>query len=767
MHRLRNKGLVAVFAASLAVALSHAGAAPQVGYAYPAGGQRGTTFRVEIGGQSLQDVDGVRVSGRGVHATVVEYVPPLSNEERGRTERFLRELVRRRWNAGVMDRVAKEKEKPALPDHPWLRNIDQKSSNELDLLRTRLFDPKRQPNAQIREQVVIEVTIDPDAQTGDRELRLASHEGLSNPLCFQVGVLPEVCEKTFSGGQAAPVLDLPVLLNGQVTPGETDPIRLRARNGQKLVICLQARRLIPYLADAVPGWFQATMALYGPGGDEVAWSDDYRFSPDPVLFYEVPADGVYELEVRDAIYRGRNDFVYRVAAGELPFVTRVFPYGGQAGTPAATSIQGWNLPVETLQLDTRPGSTALRLAAVGAEQGFCNEVRYAVNTLREATETEPNNGAGNAQQVAFPRVINGRIGQPGDIDVFRFEGRAGQEIVAEVYARRLNSPLDSLLRLTDSTGAELALNDDHKDLEMGLITHQADSYVRYKLPGDGAYLAFLSDAQHKGGEAHAYRLQIRNTQPDFALRLVPSCINMQAGGTAKVTLHALRKDGFDGEIKLVLTDAPDGFRLIGGRVPAGEKSVEATLSAPRGTQRQVSSVRIEGQAEIGGVAVGRQAVAAEDMMQAFLWRFLVPRQELLVAIRGSRPVPAVWRPLAPGFRVDNTAPVAIPLGGTARVEIEAPRTLPGSESIALSSVRFRLSNRPRGVTLRETTAGPTGVALTLKADPNTALTGDTANLIVEAFTKPAAGNAAGPSRDRRNRVELGVLPAIAYEIVKP
>ena len=69
-------------------------AAPQLGYAYPAGGQRGTTFTVEVGGQSLQHVDAVRVSGRGVRAAVVEYARPLDNNERGRTQRFLRELRR-------------------------------------------------------------------------------------------------------------------------------------------------------------------------------------------------------------------------------------------------------------------------------------------------------------------------------------------------------------------------------------------------------------------------------------------------------------------------------------------------------------------------------------------------------------------------------------------------------------------------------------------------------------------------------------------------
>ncbi len=760
--------LAVVLATVLTVACCRpVAAAPQIGYAYPAGGQRGTTFTVEVGGQSLQHVDAVRVSGRGVRAAVVEYARPLDNNERGRTQRFLRELVRRRWNASVMDRVARETREPPLPDHPWLRDIDQKSPNELDLLRTRLFDPKKQPNAQIREQAVIEVTIDRDAQTGDRELRLASHEGLSNPLCFQVGTLPEVCEKTFTGGRAAPVLDPPMLLNGQVTPGEVDHVHLRLRSGQKLVISLQARRLIPYLADAVPGWFQAIMTLHDSSGNEVAWSDDYRFSPDPVILYEVPANGVYTLEVRDAIYRGRNDFVYRIAVGQLPFVAEVFPMGGPTATAVAASIRGWNLTTETLQLDTRPGPVAVRQISLGPGDGPCNDVRYAVSTLPEVTETEPNNADAKAHEVAFPVVVNGRIGQPGDVDIFGFQGRTGREIVVEVFARRLHSPLDSYLRLTDSMGKDLAVNDDHKDREMGLLTHQADSYVRVRLPRDGRYLVFLSDAQRRGGSTHAYRLQLRNAQPDFALRLVPSCINVPPGGTSKVTVHALRKDGFDGEIKLALADTPDGFTLSSTQVPAGQESVEAQFRAPRGAHRQVLPLRIDGQAEIGGVQVSHPAIPAEDMMQAFLWRFLVPRRELLAAVRGPRPIPAVWRPLATGFQVAYTTPVRIPLGGTAKVAIKAPQALPGNEGTALSSVRYRLCNRPRGVTLRQATAGPTGVELTFKADPNTALAGDAANVIVEAFAKRTAENATGPSTDRGIPVELGVLPAIAYEIVKP
>ena len=40
-----------------------------------------------------------------------------------------------------------------------------------------------------------------------------------------------------------------------------------------------------------------------------------------------------------------------------------------------------------------------------------------------------------SQRVALPVIVNGRVDQPGDWDVFSFEGRAGQEITAEVMGR--------------------------------------------------------------------------------------------------------------------------------------------------------------------------------------------------------------------------------------------------------------------------------------------------------------------------------------------
>src|ERR1017187_1038667 len=54
---------------------------PYIGFVYPAGGQQGTTFQIRLGGQGLEDINRVFVTGSGVTAKVVEYDRPLNPQE--------------------------------------------------------------------------------------------------------------------------------------------------------------------------------------------------------------------------------------------------------------------------------------------------------------------------------------------------------------------------------------------------------------------------------------------------------------------------------------------------------------------------------------------------------------------------------------------------------------------------------------------------------------------------------------------------------------
>jgi hypothetical protein len=166
-----------------------------------------------------------------------------------------------------------------------------------------------------------------------------------------------------------------------------------------------------------------------------------------------------------------------------------------------------------------------------------------------------------------------------------------------------------------------------------LNTHHADSWLRVRLPADGTYYVHIGDVQNKGGPEYAYRLRISPPRTDFELRLAPSSLTVRGGTSTPITVYALRRDGFSGEIALALKGAPTGFTLSSDRVPAGQDQVTLTLTVRPMPAKELVSLRLEGRATIEGHEVVRPVVPAEDMMQAFAYRHLVPAQELMVAVR--------------------------------------------------------------------------------------------------------------------------------------
>jgi hypothetical protein len=735
--------------------------APHLGYVLPAGGRQGTTFQVKVGGQFLNNVTDVFVSGSGIQAAVTDSERPMTPMQATQLRDRLQELQKQPMDAAVQKEMADIR------------------------VKLLIFNSTRLTSPVLAETVALQITISPDAEPGKRELRVATQQGMSNPLIFCVGQLPEFNEKetinvNIQPGTNQPQISmpptnmeitLPATVNGRIkpglprpsvppvpgqqfTPGDADRYRFQARQGQNLVIAVSARDLIPYLADAVPGWFQATLALYDDKGNELAYDDDYRFNPDPVLHYEIPKDGEYTIEIKDALYRGREDFVYRITVGEVPFVTGIFPLGGQAGSQTKVEVQGWNLPVERLTMNAKGKEAGIYPISVRKGDLISNIVPFAVDTLPEIVEKEPNDSQKSAQRVKLPIIVNGRIDHPGDWDVFSFDGRKGDAIVAEVYARRLDSPLDSVLRLTDAAGKQVAFNDDHEDKGFGLITHQADSLISTTLPANGTYYLYLGDAQQKGGPEYAYRLRISPPRPDFDLRVTPSGVNAPGGWNVPITVYALRKDGFSGDIELALKDAPKGFILTGAVVPAGQDQVRLTLTTPLVQLKEPLKLSLEGRAMIQGHEVRRLAVPAEDMMQAFAYHHLVPQEALRVAV----PRRSVFK-TPPS--VAGEQPVKIPAGGTVRLQVQVP--IPPNNVI--EKIDFELSEPPQGIELGDTSLAQNQGEIVLKCDAAKAKPGTKGNLIItiSAERQPPAGNQ--KAQANRQRVPLGTLPAIPFEIV--
>jgi hypothetical protein len=298
------------------------------------------------------------------------------------------------------------------------------------------------PNA-----VRISLAVAPDAELGERDLRLITPGGISNRVRFFIGALPEINEVEPNTDRAKPqvLAALPILINGQILDNDRDNFRFAAKKGQTIVCDVQARSLLAYLPDTVPGFLDTSLTLLDPAGKVLASVDRFRHKPDSLLTYTIAQDGEYTLEISDVIYRGRGDFIYRLSIGVFPYLTNVFPLGWQRNSTAQIELRGVGLPAPTMSFPVPADSPARRLVGPIAGGIPTNVVPFAVGDVPEVRETEPNDTLAQANRVPMPTVINGRIQQPGDVDHFLVTAKAGQVMVFDVQARRLDSPLDSFL----------------------------------------------------------------------------------------------------------------------------------------------------------------------------------------------------------------------------------------------------------------------------------------------------------------------------------
>lgn len=651
-----------------------------IGYVYPAGGQAGTNITVRLGGQGLEEVKGAIVTGNGVSAVVVENYRRLNNQEMQLLNEQVAVLKRETMTAeakamlvsdsGQMMSAAEHSDDVAGSESkaPDTGNRGDAIRKQIEKIERRTFEFVQNPASMaIGSVVILEVRVGADATPGEREIRLVTARGISNPLPFHIGSIPEHTKKAMIPsakqvlGKEAQALrrrgmdeteariELPCTVNGQISSGEISRYWFKAKKGQKLVISVQARELVPFIADAVPGWFQPVLTVYDKQGREVAYVDDFYFKPDPAVLFDVPEDGEYMFAIRDSLYRGREDFVYRISAGELPFVTSVFPLGKRAGSDTRPQVRGWNLKNDNMELACSCAVCAeiesnnaqpLDASAISApgihmlqpktQPLASGALRFAVSDLPESTEA--NDSAQKAQAVEMPCVINGRIERPGQVDVYEFSGKSNGVVVLEVLARRLDSPLDSVLRVTDATGALLGFNDDTEDLGAGIQTHHADSYLRVTLPKDGAYYAHLTDTARSGGDAFAYRLRISEPQPRFELRVTPSNLNLRSRSSGGLNVHAIRRDGFAGPIQVSLKDSAAGFSAQPITMAATQTVARLNIKTRLDATDEPVDLVVRGRAKWEERTLESIATPAEDKMQAFLWRHLVPARDLKAVV---------------------------------------------------------------------------------------------------------------------------------------
>ncbi len=264
----------------------------------------------------------------------------------------------------------------------------------------------------------------------------------------------------------------------------------------------------------------------------------------------------------------------------------------------------------TVPADAPQGTYALRIATPG---GISNLRLFTVDelpTLRQAANTT----LATAQELQLPVAVEGSVNAE-SFHYFKFRGEAGQRLSLDVQARRLGSALDSVVRLLDATGRELAFSDDENATE-------ADSRFAIRLPAAGEYFIELRDIRYQGSANHVFRMRVG----DFPLVTTTYPLGVQRGTTARLSVTGPDS----GEVPMLEVAAPadtsdsasfvakhlNGKHGTGGRVVVSG-GIEQVEFEPNDTVETATLVSLSG-------AINGRFEAPKDRDQ---YRFAVKKGE--------------------------------------------------------------------------------------------------------------------------------------------
>jgi hypothetical protein len=371
---------------------------PVASYIFPAGGQRGKTVEVRVGGLFLHQSCYFEMLGPGIKAP---------------------------------DRI--DRTKTTLFEGPLLPLPDSQQAEDY---------PK---------DMAGRIQIAADASLGVRYWRVATSQGATPALKFMVGDLPEIVEDEIDGDPGPVEVKLPVTINGRIFPRENvDVWTLEAKRGQSITCEVCAARLGSPL--------DSRLEVLNPKGRRIAENDDY-FGADSFLRFTAAEDGRYQVKIHDINFKGGQAYVYRLTLTADPYVDHVYPLGGRRGTKTSFVLSGQGMPEQhaEIALPAEGPSPFVHRLSVGDK--ITNSLPLDLDDLPEYREAEPNDKPEQAARVEIPAILNGRIDKPGDVDYWSFAARKGDVLELDLRAARIGSPLSGVLVLVDAAGKELARAD--------------------------------------------------------------------------------------------------------------------------------------------------------------------------------------------------------------------------------------------------------------------------------------------------------------------
>ncbi|MCC6366213.1 MAG: hypothetical protein IT165_22065 [Bryobacterales bacterium] len=118
----------------------------------------------------------------------------------------------------------------------------------------------------------------------------------------------------------------------------------------------------------------------------------------------------------------------------------------------------------------------------------------------ESADKEPNDSPETAIETFLPSILAGTISKPGDVDYYKIEVKAGEELVFENGAMEIGSALEPVVAIlrADNTVVQ----------QYGLDSTASAAFFSHKFAAGGTYYVRVSDYQQSGRGSNFYRYKV-------------------------------------------------------------------------------------------------------------------------------------------------------------------------------------------------------------------------------------------------------------------
>ncbi len=269
----------------------------------------------------------------------------------------------------------------------------------------------------------------------------------------------------------------------------------------------------------------------------------------PALSKATPSSAVRGQTLRIKMEGKNLDGATEVSANLTGFKAAVVP--GGAGAALDVDV--------TVPADATPGRYQWTVKTPG---GASAPLPFIVDRFTPIMKVGPNDSPRTGQKIALPATVVGAVARAGDVDYYRFEAKAGQEVGVQLLTAAVGSKLEPVLELTDADGRPLDESDN------GLLG--------FTCPASGVYAIGVRDRDYRGDATMFYRLNIG----DIPIVTGVFPLGIQRGTEADVQVEGV----YLGPTRTVHVKAP-ADATVGGRLPV-------PLATPNGPPLGDSSLLI-------------------------------------------------------------------------------------------------------------------------------------------------------------------------------